>query len=84
MIAVGEPGIGRLLDIVDARYQPVFESAEIYGHGAGNRISPDKRERMTGAMIQLFGARAGDLSVAGSHRRLAAALWSRLPGGCAA
>ncbi len=33
LIAAGEPGIKHLLDIVEARYTLVFESAEIYDHG---------------------------------------------------
>ena len=33
LTAAGEPGIRRLLDFVDARYERAFESAAIYDHG---------------------------------------------------
>ena len=33
LTAAGEPGINRLLDIVEARYELAFESAEIFDHG---------------------------------------------------
>ena len=33
LTAAGQPGIGRLLDIVAARYELVFETADIFDHG---------------------------------------------------